>query len=209
MLVHNELELAEPPDEVFQRLLDLDGVAPCIPGTSLGGELTDGAREARIEVAFGPMRFTYEGTVRIAESDPVTRHAVMQASASEASGEGSADARISMQVADVGSGSRVTLETDLRVKGGVAQIGRGMIEELGQELLDEFGENLSQSVVAGAAAPTDATAPAATTPSQESPAVGGATGPPAPSPPAQSLRGGRLLLNMMRRRLRRWLRRRG
>lgn len=147
MLISNELELDHPPDELYSRMLDLDGVAPCIPGASLGDTLPDGARQARIEVAFGPMRFIYSGTVRIAQTDPASRKAVLEADATETSGEGAAKAQITMCVLEAGVGSIVTIETDLRVTGGIAQIGRGMIEEVGQELLDEFGQRLGERLL--------------------------------------------------------------
>lgn len=170
MLLQNELELARTADDVYATLIDLDGVAPCIPGATLGEALPDGSRAVEIAVAFGPMRFNYQGAVKIVDTDHAAHSAVLDAEARETSGEGTASAKISFNVAaEEPTSSKVAIETDLRVTGGIAQIGRGMIEELGQELLEEFGEALEQKLTAssvpatpGAAAPVPA--PRAVTP---------------------------------------------
>jgi hypothetical protein len=186
MIISNEVELDAAPGEVYDLLMDLDAVAPCIPGATLGATGDDGAREAEIEVAFGPMRFRYAGTVRIAETREDVREAVLEAKARETSGEGSASARIAMRVGEAPAGSLVEIETDLRVTGGVAQIGRGMIEELGQELLDEFGVTLSRQLAARGARDSAAT--------ESRPAA-----PSTPPPPAAPFRARRVVLRAFRR----------
>jgi carbon monoxide dehydrogenase subunit G len=189
MLISNEVEVTAKPDEVYHLLLNLDAVAPCIPGATLGGPTEDGAREAEIEVAFGPMRFRYAGTVRIAGTTPEAHEAVLEAMARETSGEGTASARIGMRVSAAPAGAAIEIETDLRVTGGVAQIGRGMIAELGQELLEEFGMSLSRELVTRSAKGAEGDSSAARRPA-------------APPPPAAPLRARRLLW----RALRRWVR---
>jgi hypothetical protein len=184
MIITNQLKIDQPPDLLYGSLIDLDRVAPCIPGATLGAESPDGSRAATIEVAFGPMRFQYEGTVRIAEQDAAARSAVMLADARETSGEGNASARIGMSVAPAGATSLLSIETDLRVSGGIAQIGAGMIEEVGQELLEEFGTALGARDLAAAAA-----AGAAPTP---------------PPTAVAPLKGHRLVFRALMRRLRRF-----
>lgn len=186
MIISNQLKIDQPPDLLYQSLIDLDDVAPCIPGATLGEEAADGSREATIEVAFGPMRFQYEGTVRIAEQTPTDRSAVLLADARETSGEGNATARIGMSVAPTGESSLLSIETDLRVSGGIAQIGAGMIEEVGQELLEEFGTALGARDLSALSSPA---------------AAGAATAP--PPGPVTPLQGHRLLFRAFRRRLRR------
>ena len=93
MLLSNSAFLTQDPDRVYGFLLDLDAVAPCIPGASLGPAGADGSREATVLVRLGPMRFTYSGAVTILESDPRARRAVLQVDAREASGAGTAAPR--------------------------------------------------------------------------------------------------------------------
>jgi carbon monoxide dehydrogenase subunit G len=187
MIISNERKIAQNPDLLYASLIDLDAVAPCIPGATLGVLRPDGSREATIEVAFGPMRFGYDGTVRIVEEHPTERSAVLKAVARETSGEGNATATIEMTITTDGADSMLHIDTDLRVSGGIAQIGAGMIEEVGEELLDEFGTAL---------AARDLSVPVAAPPAGAAPA------------PAAPLRGHRLVLRALRRRLRRLFRRR-
>src|SRR3954447_18367499 len=123
MIINNAFELDQPAEEVFRMLLDLDAVAPCIPGATVGDQRADGSRDASIEVRFGPMRFDYAGSVRIADVDEPAKRAVLEAQAAERSGEGDANARITMQTVAAGAArSRVHVATDLVMTGGAAQM---------------------------------------------------------------------------------------
>lgn len=146
MEFEHSLKVHLPPAAAFERLLDLDAVAPCLPGASLGATTPDGARQGSITVEFGPMRFNYAGWLRILESHPAEGRAVLQAEGRETAGQGAATARISMTVVAQDDASLVRVETDLQVRGAIAQLGRGMIEEVSEELLAAFAECLATSV---------------------------------------------------------------
>jgi succinate dehydrogenase/fumarate reductase flavoprotein subunit/carbon monoxide dehydrogenase subunit G len=145
MIIKSVFKLNQPADQVYAMLLDLDAVTPCIPGATVGAERADGARAASVEVRFGPMRFSYAGTVRIAETDTKARRAVLQAVVNEESGEGDAKAQIEMVVVELGPReSRVDVINDLAITGGAAQMGTGMIEDFAEEMLDDFVTRVGQ-----------------------------------------------------------------
>jgi uncharacterized protein len=150
MLLSNSAFLTQDPDRVYRFLLDLDAVAPCIPGASLGPAGADGSREATVLVRLGPMRFTYSGAVTILESDPRARRAVLHVDAREASGAGTARAQITLSVlpTDDPPGARIDIDNDLSLSGGAAQTGRGMIEALAEEMLEDFRDALSERLEA-------------------------------------------------------------
>jgi carbon monoxide dehydrogenase subunit G len=150
MLLSNSASLTQDPDRVYGFLLDLDSVAPCIPGASLGPVRADGSREATVLVRLGPMRFTYAGVVRIIESDARARRAVLQVDAREASGAGTARAQITLSVLPTYDppGARIDIENDLTLSGGAAQTGRGMIEALAEEMLEDFRDGLTEGLEA-------------------------------------------------------------
>jgi carbon monoxide dehydrogenase subunit G len=150
MLLFNSVSLAQDPDRVYGFVLDLDSVAPCIPGAALGPVRPDGSREATVAVRLGPMRFTYAGVVRILDSDLEARRAVLQVDAREASGAGTARASITMHVLPVEDppGARIDIENDLTLSGGAAQTGRGMIEVVAEEMLEDFGDALTERLEA-------------------------------------------------------------
>ncbi|HEX5145872.1 MAG TPA: SRPBCC family protein, partial [Conexibacter sp.] len=164
MQIRNEFTLELPPQETYELLLDLERVTPCMPGASLGERREDGSYAVNVKVKLGPMRFSYDGAVRIAEQDAAARRAVLQGSANEAKGQGSADAAITMQVEEAPEGSRVTATADVDLTGRAAQMGHGVVESVTRQLIGQMTRCLSQRFVEGAGEPAAAAAPAAPTP---------------------------------------------
>ena len=77
MRLTDEFAIATAPDRAYALLLDLPRVAPCIPGGEIGEPDADGVYPGRVSVKLGPMRFVYDGKVRIAERDPAARTALI------------------------------------------------------------------------------------------------------------------------------------
>ncbi|MEA2402186.1 MAG: uncharacterized protein QOK00_2589 [Thermoleophilaceae bacterium] len=214
MQIANEFQLSLPPDDAYRLLLDLDRVAPCMPGAELGAELDDGAREVKVKVKLGPMRFSYDGTVKIAEQDAAARSAVLVGSARDARTQATAEARIAMTVTPQGSGSAVGAVSDIQLTGRAAQMGHGVVESVVAQLLGEMSANLERSIgadstPAGAtpagAAPADSapagTAPANAASTDAAPAASAAAEPARATPPpaaSNDLRAGRLVLAVVR-----------
>ena len=80
MRLTDEFTISTPPDAAFASLLDLELVAPCVPGAELGAVAEDGSYPGTVSVRLGPMKFVYKGKLRIAAQDPVTRTAVIEGS---------------------------------------------------------------------------------------------------------------------------------
>ncbi|HEY1529851.1 MAG TPA: FAD-binding protein [Galbitalea sp.] len=143
MLISNRVDIARPRDEVFEFLLDLGRVGTCLPGAILGPDDGSGVRDATMDVKFGPMQFSYEGTVRITGVARAERKANLEAEGRERSGEGTAKAELQMTVVETDQGSALVIATRMNVTGGIAQIGRGMFQEVAQELIEGFGEHVT------------------------------------------------------------------
>lgn len=143
MQITDEFILDLPPQQTYDLLLDLERVAPCLPGAVLGEELDDGSRAIAVKVKLGPMRFTYDGVARIAEQDPAARRAVLTGSANEARGQGSASAAITMQVDEAAGASRVTAVADIELTGRAAQMGHGVVESVTRQLMGQMTRSLS------------------------------------------------------------------
>jgi uncharacterized protein len=162
--LRNEFSLPADPEEAYRFLLDLERVAPCIPGGEIGSESPDGSYPATITVKLGPMRLRYEGTLRIAERDDAARQAVLAAEAREARGQGTAKARMTMSASGESDGalSKVHVITDMELSGRAAQMGRGLIDDVARRLVAEMASCLESTFVARAAEAGEA-APASTT----------------------------------------------
>ena len=154
MRIHNEIKLRAPADELFAFLSDVERVGPCLPGATIEGK--DGEDYAgRIKVKVGPINTTYRGTLRFLELDKDARRAVMRARAEEVNGQGNAEASITTEVEEAGGeDSIIRMDTDLQIRGRVAQFGRGAMEKISQRMFEQFAGNIEQAFNGnGAAAP--------------------------------------------------------
>jgi carbon monoxide dehydrogenase subunit G len=163
MQLEHHFTVPVPVAQAWDVLLDVERIAPCMPGAtveSFDGETIVG----RVKVKVGPIQVTYTGTARFTDKDETTRRAVIEASAKEARGSGTATATITAQLQDDGgSATNVTVTTDLAITGKPAQFGRGVMEEVGNKLLGRFADCLADTLGSGDAAGSSSE-PAATEP---------------------------------------------
>jgi carbon monoxide dehydrogenase subunit G len=146
MKFQNEIEVAAPPEELFDVLSDVERVAPLLPGATLEGKEGD-AYTGAVKLKIGPITASYRGRLRFLELDEESRRAVMEASAQETNGQGNAQAKITASVSGSDSQSVLNLDTDLEVRGKAAQFGRGVLGNVSQRILDQFARNLESEVL--------------------------------------------------------------
>src|SRR4051794_37912918 len=96
MQFENHFEVDAPLDDVWTALLDVERVAPTVPGAQVLERVSDDAYKVGIKVKVGPMSMTYRGQVEITERDDAAHRAVMKARAKESRGHGTADADVTM-----------------------------------------------------------------------------------------------------------------
>jgi uncharacterized protein len=149
MRLQNQIEVAAPPDELFDVLSDVERVAPLLPGATLEGKEDDDTYAGMVKVKVGPITVSYRGTIYFQELDRDARRAVMRASGSEINGQGGTEATITATVTGSDSESVLTMDTDMEVRGKVAQFGRGAIGNVSERILDQFARNLEAQVLSG------------------------------------------------------------
>lgn len=149
MKIQNEIEVSAPPDDLFEVLADVERVAPLLPGATLEGKEDDDTYVGTVKVKVGPIAVSYRGSIYFQELDSDARRAVMRASGQEINGQGSTEATITATVRGSDSTSVLTMDTDMEVRGKVAQFGRGAIGNVSQKILDQFARNLEAQVLAG------------------------------------------------------------
>ena len=147
MKIQNEIDVAAPPDELFDVLSDVERVAPLLPGATLEGKEDDDTYTGLVKVKVGPITVSYRGTIYFQELDRDARRAVMRASGSEINGQGGTEATITATVTGSDSESVLTMDTDMEVRGKVAQFGRGAIGNVSERILDQFARNLEAQVL--------------------------------------------------------------
>ena len=159
MELEHSFTIPVPPEQAWGVLLDVEKVAPCMPGATVNS--VDGDEiKGRIKVKVGPVALTYAGTARFTERDEQARQVVLEASGKETRGSGTAAATITSSLADEAGQTRVVVHTTMTVTGRPAQFGRGVMAEVGGRVIEKFATNLAAQLSGGAAAPA-ASAPAA------------------------------------------------
>jgi carbon monoxide dehydrogenase subunit G len=158
MELEHSFVIPVPPEQAWGVLLDVEKVAPCMPGATV--DSVDGDQiKGRIKVKVGPVALTYAGTARFTEKDESDKKVVLEASGKETRGSGTAAATITSSLRDEAGQTRVVVHTTMTVTGRPAQFGRGVMAEVGGRVIEKFASNLA-TMLSGGAAPA-ATVPAA------------------------------------------------
>jgi carbon monoxide dehydrogenase subunit G len=175
-----------PIERVWAALLDVERVAPTVPGAQVLERIGDDAYKVAIKVKVGPMSMTYRGEVEITERDEAAHRAVMKARAKESRGQGMADADVTMVLTGDDGRTAATVTTDVELSGKVATMGQGVLQDVSGRLVQTFANNLAAMLEAEGAPEATADAGAATAAGAAAPEAAAATGvgSPAPEPPA-------------------------
>ena len=152
MKITNEFTVAVPIDEAWAVLTDLEGIAPCLPGAQLTGVDGDVYR-GRVKVKVGPVISEFAGTARFVEKDDAAYRGVIDAKGRDARSTGNASALVTAHLRPDGDRTLVSVDTDLKISGKLAQFGSGMIKEVSGKLLAQFVANLEAKLAADHSSP--------------------------------------------------------
>jgi carbon monoxide dehydrogenase subunit G len=143
MELEHSFTVPVPENRAWEVLLDVERVAPCMPGATL--DSVDGDEiKGRIRVKVGPISMTYAGTARFTERDPSAHVITLEASGKETRGAGTASATVRSMLEGRGEATHVVVHTTLNITGKPAQFGRGVMAEVGGKLIGIFAANLAE-----------------------------------------------------------------
>jgi len=228
MKLEHSFEVNAPIEQVWTALIDLEKVAPCLPGAAITGHDDGGTYHGEFQVKLGPTTAAYRGTIKIESADAEAHTATLAARGTDKRGQGGASATIVNTLHETDGATRVDAVTDFTITGRLASFGRGgMMKDISNRLLRDFARCLQQRLAAepsGAMTAEEAAASAgagetagkspaevsgttAATPASATPppAATMPTQPPAPAPP---VKGFSLLLSVLWERIRGLVRRR-
>jgi carbon monoxide dehydrogenase subunit G len=149
MKLENEFRVDVPVEEAWRVLLDVERIAPCMPGAQLQ-EVEGDEYRGIVKVKVGPITAQYKGVARITESDDANHRAVIRAEGRDTRGQGNASATATAVLQPDGDGTRVNIDSDVTITGKVAQFGRGVIADVSAKLLDQFVACLESDVLSSA-----------------------------------------------------------
>jgi len=182
----NSFTVPVPPEKAWDVLLDVERIAPCMPGASVLSISDDGNEiEGQVKVKLGPLSLSYKGTAKFTDKDQANRTIAIEATGKETRGAGTASANVqaTLKPADAGS-TLVSIHTSLNVTGRPAQFGRSLLPEVSGKLIAQFASNLEALIAsdsAAAAAPEETASPEADGTAADSSGVA-APATPAPAP---------------------------
>jgi uncharacterized protein len=167
MKIANEFTVSAPLERAWDVLTDLEQVIPLMPGATMTGREGDDVL-GKVKVKVGPVTSEFSGKVHFVEQDREAHRAVIDGRGKESRGTGNAAATVTAQLHDAGDRTRVTVDTDLKIVGKLAQFGSGMLQQVSEKLLGEFVRSLEAKLAASpdGAAPQTTAAQAAPAPAQ-------------------------------------------
>jgi uncharacterized protein len=206
--LEQSFEVRAPVERVWETLIDIERVAPCLPGAEITEAGEDGTYRGSFSVRLGPTTAAYRGELEMEEVDESARRVVMRASGQDKRGQGSAKATIVSTMREEGELTHVDVETDFTITGRLARFGRGgMIQDISNRLLKDFASCLQERIEAPPAAePTPVDAVLSAIPEGAAaapPAVGGRDAPTTAKPIGGFSLFFRALLDRLRRLFRR------
>ena len=143
MRLDQSFEVDAPLERVWSTLLDIERVAPCLPGAGVQGRNDDGTYEGTFKVKIGPTTAAYAGKLAFENIDEASHTATMEANGTDRRGQGGARATIVSTLQAHGDRTRVDVSTEYHITGRLARFGRGgMIEDIAERLLRQFADNL-------------------------------------------------------------------
>jgi carbon monoxide dehydrogenase subunit G len=145
----NSFRINRPALEVFDAFLDIERVAACMPGSNILGRSADNVYDGEVKVKVGPLAVAYSGQLHVLDTDREQLRLTMRAKGREQRGAGNADAYVITQLSAQDGSTVVELDTDLNIRGKVAQFGRGVITEVSDSFMQTFATNLEEMLAGG------------------------------------------------------------
>lgn len=149
MDLDNEFRVSVPIERAWEVLTDIPLITPCLPGAQLTGATGD-EYTGTIKIKVGPVTSNYSGTAVFVERNEDTRHVEIFANGKDSRGSGNASATITADMTEDGDGTKVSIKTDLKISGKIAQFGKGMIGEVSGKLIGQFVDCIEQQLLGDA-----------------------------------------------------------
>jgi carbon monoxide dehydrogenase subunit G len=147
MLIENEFTVATPVDDLWAYLLDVERIAPCMPGAELTETIDEQHWKGKVNLRFGPVALSFAGTVQMTERDDEAHRAVLHAKGLEAKGKGAANATVTSWLEPASDGeTTVKMTADITLTGAAAQLSRGLLPEISKKLTQQFADCLEAAM---------------------------------------------------------------
>jgi uncharacterized protein len=149
VLIENSFTVNAPEESLWAYLLDVESIAPCMPGAELKETIDDHSWKGQVNVKFGPMSMSFVGTVVMEERDDAAHRVKVRAKGTEQNGKGAANASVTSWLEPADGGTLVQMQADITLTGAAAQLSRGLLPEVTKRLTQQFADCVEQQMSAG------------------------------------------------------------
>ncbi len=155
MEIRNDFVVDAPIERVWAYVLDVQKVAPCMPGAELTEVVDETTWKGKVGVKLGPVSMSFAGVVKMQERDDQAHRVVLKADGREQRGRGAASALVTANLEPAEGGTKVAFVSDITITGAAAQYGRGMIQDISARLTGDFASCLKANIAAEEAAASE------------------------------------------------------
>lgn len=150
MRIENSFTVAAPADFLWAYLLDVEKVAPCMPGAELTEVVDDRTWKGKVAMKLGPVAMSFAGTVIMDERDDDAHRVSLTAKGTETKGKGAANAKVTswLEPGPDPDSTTVKMSADISLTGAAAQLSRGLLPEISKQLTQRFADCLETSMTA-------------------------------------------------------------
>lgn len=150
MLIENEFTVTAPIEDLWGYLLDVERIAPCMPGAELTETVDERTWKGNLKAKFGPVTMAFAGTVAMDSRDDAEHRVVLKARGMEQKGKGAAEATVTswLEPGAAEGDTTVKMEAQIVLTGAAAQLSRGLLPEISKKLTQQFADCLQASMSA-------------------------------------------------------------
>jgi carbon monoxide dehydrogenase subunit G len=148
VLIENSFTVNAPREKLWAYLLDVQRIAPCMPGAELTETVDDTTWKGKVNVKVGPVSMSFVGTVVMEQRDDAEHRVTLHAKGTEQMGKGAANANVTSWLEPVEGGTRIQMQADITLTGAAAQLSRGLLPEVTKRLTQQFADCVEQQMSA-------------------------------------------------------------
>ncbi|MFE4228996.1 SRPBCC family protein [Arthrobacter sp. NPDC056886] len=150
MHIDSTFSVVAPISQVWHTLMDFERVAGCLPGAKILNKLSEDAYQVGMTVKLGPVTMQYRGLLNVIERNAAEHRAVLAGKAQETRGQGTAEATVTLTLAEDSAATRGSVSADLVLSGKAAAMGKGVIGSVTEQMMSLFAKNLQAMLAEGA-----------------------------------------------------------
>ncbi|WP_425039264.1 CoxG family protein [Primorskyibacter sp. S187A] len=137
-------EIAAPPQEVWNAILDPEVLMACVPGCQeMEGTAQDGFH-ATVVQKVGPVKATFKGAVTLSEMNEPESLTLSGEGKGGAAGFAKGGANVRLVPSE--TGTLLEYDVEAKVGGKLAQLGSRIIDGFAKKMADQFFRNLQEQI---------------------------------------------------------------